>query len=34
MKKYHLVAFALGWGFAIIFPPSHLVGMFRSKSQG
>lgn len=33
MKKYHVVAFLLGWAFAIVFPPSHLMGMFRAKSQ-
>lgn len=32
MKKHHVIAFLLGWGFAVIFPPSHLVGMFRSKA--
>ena len=31
MKKHHVIAFGLGWAFALIFPPSHVVGMFRSK---
>lgn len=33
MKKHHVIAFLLGWGLAIVFPPSTLLGMFRGKQQ-
>jgi len=33
VKKIHLGMFLLGWAFAMVFPPSHLVAMFRSKQS-
>jgi hypothetical protein len=32
LKRYHIVAFLLGWAFSLIYSPSHILAMGKGKS--
>lgn len=33
MNKKIIMWFVLGWLFAVIYSPSHFIGMFKGKAQ-